>query len=329
MAVQPATRHHLDRRITRPILAVVFVLAVGTLGYEHIEGWSIQRSFFFTIISLSTVGYGDYGLSRDGQIFTTFLLLGGIGIMTYSVGQIVQIAVERQMDKERKMRRTIEHMSEHYIICGLGRLGRAVCQRLAGEDIPFVGVDVDDDVVTEMIEQGLPALAGDATSDDFLRQAGIERARGLVCVSGSDTDNIVMTLSARAMRPDLEIISRAEHEDSVRKLERAGATRVISPVRSSGARIVDTILRPHLTDFLERACLGEQDLELAEITIQPGSTLDGSTTGQYGSAHPELVFVAMRTGGQTCVRPASDRPLAPGDVLLVAGRSNRRQRPLC
>jgi voltage-gated potassium channel len=299
---------------------MLIVILAGTGGFMWVEGWDFWKSLFFTLITITTVGYGDYGLSDAGERFTAILLIGGIVVATYALGQVVQVLVDYRFAWERKMNRQIHRLSDHFIICGLGRIGRAVCIKLARENVPFVGIDTDERAVEDMIEHGHLARVGDATDDSVLEECGIQRARGIACVAGSDTENIVITFSARAMNPDLLIVSRAEHEDSVRKIRRAGASRIISPIRTGGLSIAKAILNPCVADFIEEADDVEGGISLSEMIVKADSPLDGTTVREYVARHGSVVLIALkRRDGALRIRPGADETLGAGDVLIVAG----------
>lgn len=306
--------------LARASIALISVVVVAAIGYAWIEQWSLGQSFFFTFVTLTTIGYSDYDLSEAGKAFTMFVMIGGLAVVTYSAGKILPSLFSHQLAWERKMENRIQKLTDHFIVCGLGRIGRAVCQRLAREGVPFVAIDPKQEQVAAVIETGYLALVGDATNDELLDEAGISRARGVACVTDSDTENIVITLSARAKSERLMIISRADKEETVRKIQRAGATRVISPIRSGGISIANAILKPNLAEFLERTHDRTTDLELAEILIQPESNLVGATIGEKGAKHERIALVALkREGDEPRPRPKTDERLAAGDVLIVAG----------
>ena len=316
----PAPRQTPRLKLLRAAAALVGVVAAGTLGIMLVEGWGFVQSLFFTLITLTTVGYGDYGLSESGRIFAVGLMVGGLAVVTYSAGQILPPLFNHQLVWERKMNNRILKLKDHFIVCGLGRIGQAVCQHLARDGVPFIGIDPDPESVAILIDADHIALVGDATDDDVLEEAGIERAKAIACVTGSDSENIVITLSARERNPDLLIVSRAEHEDAFRKMQRAGATRVISLVRSGGLNIVNSILKPNLAEFLDLTHDRGEDFELAEITVEAGSALDGSTIRDKGSSHKNILMIALkRPRAATRLRPNPDESLRSGDVLIVAG----------
>ncbi len=316
----PAPRKTTRLALLRASAALAGVVFLGTAGIMLVERWSFIQSLFFTLITLTTVGYGDYGLSEMGKIFTAGLLIGGLGVVTYCAGQLLPSLFNRQLIWERKMNHRIMKLKDHFIVCGLGRIGQAVCRHLARDGVPFIGIDPDPKAVATLIDADHLALVGDATDDELLEEAGIGRARAIACVSGSDSENIVITLSARERKPDLLIVSRAEQEDAIRKMQRAGATRVISPVRTGGVSIVNAILKPNLAEFMDLTGDRSEDFELAEIMIETKSALDGSTIRDKGSRFGNALVIALKRDGRpTRLRPDPDEALGGGDVLIVAG----------
>ncbi|MFT5423521.1 MAG: voltage-gated potassium channel [Phycisphaerales bacterium] len=313
--------HHLRARIfRRSLLLLAGVLVLGTGGYTLTEGWSPWESFFFTIVTITTVGYGDHGVSHNGQVFTAVMMVLGIGSLTYTVGQLVQAAVAFGFDQERNMRRQILNLRNHVIVCGLGRIGTQVCELLDEAGAGFVVIDLSEQKVEQARRRGWIALDGDATDDHLLQDAGIAQARALVSVASRDSDNIVVTLSARSIAPGLDIYSRAEHADSVRKIRRAGATHVVSPVMVGGQKITEAILRPSLVGLLDPVLGGGQAVRLFEIQIEANSPLAGRTIDQIGAAHREVVFVAMaHEDGTVGVRPEPSQTLSPGQTYVIAG----------
>jgi voltage-gated potassium channel len=308
-----------NHRVARAIGAAAAVVLLGTSGFMFLEEWPFWDALYFTLVTITTVGYDDNGLSPNGERFAAIILVGGIAIATYSLGIVVQACVERELQWERGMQKRIGQLTDHYIVCGLGRIGSAVCERLAAEGVAFVAVDPSEELIQGAAERGDLAMVGDATDDHILQACRIDRARGIACVASNDTTNIVITLTARELNPDLLIISRAEEEDSVRKIQRAGATRVISPSRTGGLSIANTILKPNLAELLDDSedSLG---VEFTEMTIAAGARLDGMTVDAYCRSHPAVVFVAVRhASGEIRLRPEPNETLKAGDVLIVAG----------
>ncbi len=318
----PSASHvSLPRRLFRLALPMVAMMTIGTLGFMWTDGWPPERALYFTIVTVSTVGYGDYELSDAGRRFALLMIMGGFAVVTYFVGQLIQIVVERQLDWERAMRKQAAAAADHFIVAGFGRIGQIVCESLHKEQIPFVVIDQDRDKAENAARKGYTTVVDDATHDSVLRSCGIERARGLVCLTPSDAVNIVITLSARGICQGLPIISRAEDEDGVRKMKLAGATRIISPIQRGALAVANSITKPHVIDFFDETCESADNVEFCRIAVRPGSALDGGTITGCGLARSEsLVPVAIqRAKGAMVIRPAADQRLEAGDTVIFAG----------
>lgn len=313
--------HEHQARLRRAILALAFVLVGGTCGFMLIEpNWGFWRSFYFTLITVTTVGFSDEGLSETGRRFTTLLLVAGIATATYAFGQIVQAAVTYQLAWRRRMQNQIDKLSNHFVVCGVGQVGRAVCKQLAADDIPFVVIEQDAERFEQARAAGLLCVQGSATEDLVLQRAGIERARGIVCAVDSDSENIVITLSARELNPDIVIVSRADDESAVQKIKRAGATHVVSPALRGGSDIANLLIRPHLAEFLAQSHCSSDEFTLSEITVHPDAPLVGQSLRDYGRKENSVVFVAIkRANGKTTVRPGADETFQPKDIVIVVG----------
>lgn len=309
------------RAACRCVAVLAFVIAFGTLGFwyiEHDNNWDLWKSLFFTLITITTVGYGDQGLSPTGEKFAAILLLFGIGGATYSISSLVQIAVTYQATRKQKMQSKIERLKNHYIICGFGRIGRTVAEELQNAKTPFVVVDCEPRIVDEAIEHRFLALQGNSTDDEVLRHAGIERAKGIVCATSSDAENVFVALCANELNPGVFIACRAGTDSSIRRMERAGAQLVVSPYTTAGQNIADAILRPQLAQFLHSNRSG--DIELGEFTIANDSPLVGETVRSVGERLPTVVFVAVRRhGAHSPIRPGGTQEFAVGDTITVAG----------
>jgi voltage-gated potassium channel len=316
--MRPATDD--SQRLMRAVFALGLVLSLGTTGFVLIEGWDVWRSLYFTVITITTVGFGDEGIGEMGKRFTTVLLLGGIATATYAFGQIVQIAVSSQNRWRSRMDQTIKRLNDHFIVCGLGTVGRTVCHRLQEEGAPFVVVEADAERVERGCALGYLVLQGSATEDDVLHSAGIDRARGIVCAVNSDSDNIVITLSARTLNPTIQIVSRVDADDAEHKVERAGASHVVSPGIKGGMEIADVLVRPRLAAFLRQSSTDKTGFRLGEIEIRSGSPLVGRTLREYGESEPGILFVAITSeDGTTRSRPPISEPIRADDTMIVAG----------
>ncbi|MEO1534017.1 MAG: potassium channel protein [Planctomycetota bacterium] len=310
----------IDPAIARAVAILLIVVLTGTAGYVWIEGWSPLHALFFTIITITTVGYSEYGLSMEGELFTIFVMVGGIGTVSYAAGTLVRRAIAQSLNPERRMLQRIKSMRDHYIVCGFGRMGRRVARQLVASDVQFVVIDTDSKLVAQARELGMIALEGDATEDGTLEAAGMDRAASLAAITSSDAVNAMICLTAHAIAPDLRIIARAEDEDSIRKMTRAGASRVLSPSSHGADGIAQTLLRPDAAKILFGDGAVDSALTFGEVTIDTHSPLAGRTLRDIGAASPSVVFVAAtHASGEVEMRPSADRPLDTGDVLIVAG----------
>ncbi len=218
------------------------------------------------------------------------------------------------------MQKNINQLDDHYIVCGVGRVGRTVCKRLSEASIPFVVVEKDDGQFESARSCGYLAIHGVASEDAVLLRAGIERARGVVCAVDSDSENIVITLSARELNPKAVIVSRADAEDIVPKIRRAGASHVVTPSLRGGEVIANLLTRPHLTEFIEQSARADSPFKLGEVTVDSNSGLVGRSLREYGKQEQSVAFLAVKhTDGTTRIRPGADETFRPGDVVIVVG----------
>jgi len=298
-----------------------------------IEGWDAWDAFYMTIITITTVGYEEvHRLSRTGQAFTVVLLLSGVGAALYTFTLLATVVVEGGLPKRlqrRRQQRMLETVKDHFIICGYGRIGSIVAQQFRRQRIPYVVVERNAERVQAAIEEGALGVEADASREDVLKRVGIDRARGLIAVVGTDAENVYAVLSARVMRPDLFIVSRAETEDATSKLKRAGADRVISPYQIGAVQIAQTALRPAVVDFMELATSSDNlELAMEQITIGPQSTLanrsivEANLRQKYGV----IVVGIQREDSRMEFNPEPATSIRPGDKLVVLGRPESLKR---
>jgi voltage-gated potassium channel len=314
-------------RAQGPGFAVALLAGItvgGTIGYMLIEGWNAWDAFYMTVITVTTVGYREvHVLSRTGEAFTVVLLVGGVSTALYTFTLLATLVVEGGVPKgllRRRHERMLEALKDHFIICGYGRIGTIVAQQLQRQRVPFVVVESDPERQLQAVEHGALAVEADASREETLRRVGIERARGLVAVVGTDAENVYIVLSARVLRPDLFIVVRAQTDDATLKLTRAGADRVISPYRIGAMQIAQTALRPAVVDF----ATSTENLELAmeEILVAPDSVLaNQSIVGanlrrRYGA----IVIGILRRDRRMEFNPEPDTVIHAGDTLVVLGR---------
>jgi voltage-gated potassium channel len=313
-------------RLLLPLLSLATVLAGGTLGYVFIEGWSAWDAFYMTVTTVATVGYREvHPLSRAGQAFTLLLVFSGVGTALYTFSTFATVVVEGGWSrylKERRRSRMIDNLSDHYVVCGFGRIGAIVANEFKRQHTPYVVVDRDPERVANAIAMGHLAIEGDASREETLRRLGIERARGLVAAVGTDAENVYAVLTARVMKSDLFIIARAEGEDSLQKLKKAGADRVISPYRIGAVQIAQTALRPAVVDFVEIATSSDNlELSIEEIRVEEGSAIAGKA---LSAAIPRdkvnvVVVGIQRARGRMEFNPTANTILNAGDHLIVLG----------
>ena len=312
------------RAVLRCAVTVLSIVLIGTLGFRLIETqWSLWDSFYFTLVTITTVGYGDYGISKTSQIFAAFLLLCGIGTFTYSLSTLIQIASDVDAAMRRKMKSKIAKCNGHIIVCGYGRIGRMICKEIERGGMQCVVVERDADQAKLAMDEGRLVIEGIASEDEVLLQAGIRRAQGIVCAVDCDAENMFITVSARDLNPECRVISRAESKQAARKLEQAGASMVISPHQMAGKTIATAFLHPRLTRFLHTGDDSARYFELSEVEIEPGSGVVGETVAQFGAKADGVVFVAIeRTGGELIVQPRGDTQFHEGDVVIFAGSNH-------
>ena len=312
----------------KPLLALLGVLCFGTLGFMVIQDqWGFWKSFFFTLITITTVGYSDYQLSPAGEKFAIILLLFGIATATFAFKQLVTSVINHGSLRRYKMQRAIDKLSKHTVICGWGHLGRVVCERLIDAGKPFVVIEKDPDRFEEACFLGHLCIQGSATDDMVLLQAGIDRAECLACAVPVDMENIIITLSAKELNANLRIISRVDEEGGAPKMRRAGASFVVSPAQKGGDEIANMIVNPHLTKILAHTKQDYEGIAISEVCIEEGSDLSGKTLEDYGKAEPSLVFIATKNQiSDMLLRPTSSTAIRPGDVVVVAGDAPAIQR---
>lgn len=317
----------MPRNIVRHLLiwfsVLVLLSLLGAAGYMWLEGWSFPDSLYMVVITLTTVGYREIGeMGHPAQFWTMGLAISGIGMIGGSIGLIVEeilsdVTIEKR--KARAMTKTIEQSRDHFIVCGYGRVGSLVARELFEEGHAVVVVDIRPESLAKAQEEGFPIVPGDGTSDDVLQQAGIERARGLICSMDSDTNNVYVTLSARALNPKLIIVGRAGVEGVSRKLLQAGADRVVSPYAIAGRRIAAMAIRPEVMDFFDAALShGDLSFSIEEIEVSPGGRLEGQRVGSL-RADGIFTLAIIPQGGRYQANPYDDRLVCAGEKLIVSG----------
>jgi len=308
---------------------IIIVIAFGTAGYQLIEGWNFLDALYMTIITLTTVGYREvHELSSRGMIFTIVLLLVGVGTFLYALSAGAKIILEGELQEmfgRKRLEKKIKELKGHYIVCGYGRMGKIICRELKAKNVPFVAIERNGDFLNNRLDDFL-GISGDATNDDILREAGIERAKGLISVLPNDALNLYVVLSARELNPDLHIVARAGEEGSENKLLRAGADKVVSPYHIGGLRIAHTILRPAVVDFIEFATkTGNIELQMEEVTIPAGSRMADKSLDQCGIGRELGIIIVgiKRHTGEMRFNPTSRSTIKAGDTLIALGEISK------
>ena len=314
----------LRKRLILSGLLIFLIVAVGTAGFIIIERWNFLDALYMTIITLTTVGYGEvHSLSSEGRIFNIFLIIGGVGTVFYALSTGAKLVLEGELQEmfgRKRLEKKIKDLHHHYIICGYGRMGRIICRELNAKGEEFIVIEKNPDKLHE--KENILIMEGDATQDAVLIEAGIEKAKGLILVLPTDAENLFVVLSARGLNPQLLIVARAGEEGSGQKLLRAGADKVTSPYHVGGLHMAHTILRPAIVDFIEFATKsGNIDLQMEEVTISEKSKLVGVTLDEGGIGRDlGIIIVAIRkSSGEMKFNPTSRNIIEAGDTLIALG----------
>ncbi|MDP3028574.1 MAG: NAD-binding protein [Deltaproteobacteria bacterium] len=315
-----------SRNILIGVTILIFVIAFGTSGYMLIEKWDFSDALYMTIITVTTVGYGEVRpLSGSGRVFTICLLIMGVGFVFYMFGTITQIMVEGQFRRllgRRKLGKQLAALKDHYIICGYGRIGQIISREIAKKPLPLVIIENNPDLIKTIEEQGHLFIEGDATREDTLLKANIQKAKGLVATVSSDADNVYIILTARGLNPGLYIMARVVDEKAERNLLQAGATRVISPYHIGARKMAQVILRPAVTDFIEVAVhRGGMELQIEEIPVRAPSRVTEAPLKESGIRQElGLIIIGIqRASGEMLYNPPPDARIQVGDTLIAMG----------
>lgn len=313
------------RRVLTAAGLLVGVLSIGTVGYMLIEGWTFLDSLYMTVITVTTVGFKEVAqTSPAGQVFTITMIFAGVGGIAYSVGALAEFMIEGQLTElveGRRMTKRIEHLSGHYIVAGMGRVGSVVCTTLAEQGVPFVVVDRCDECEVEALEHGWLYLSGDATAEDTLESAGIMRAKGLVTALDTDADNLFVAMTARGMNADLFIVARSSTVSSESKILRAGADRVVTPNVIGGRRMASSVIDPFVSDYLELVSHSEGvEFRLDTFRVTERSSLAGRSIREARVRDATGAYImAVAHEGVTDSHPSAGYVLQAGDHLVAFG----------
>ncbi|HXX56808.1 MAG TPA: potassium channel protein [Thermodesulfovibrionales bacterium] len=321
--------NRLRKQFVFSLVLIVIVILSGTIGYMGIERWTVFDSLYMTVTTITTVGYGEvHPLSDMGRLFTLVLIVFGVSTILYTFNNAARIVIEGEIQEifgRKKLEKKIKGLRNHYIVCGYGRMGKVICKELKEKEANFVVVEKEQ-IAPDTSGGDVLFIRGDATRDEVLKEAGIERATGLISVLSTDAENLYVVLSARVLNPALSIVARAGEEGSEEKLLRAGADRVVSPYYIGGLRIAHSVLKPAVVDFIEFATRsGNIDLQMEEIFVQEGSKIAGSTLDECGIGRElGIIIVAIkRSDGEMLFNPTFRTSIKSGDVLIALGERSK------
>jgi len=311
------------------VVLLVLVIIYGIVGYTLIERWNLLDAFYMTIITISTVGYSElHSLSTAGRLFTSTLIVVGVGTMLYGFGVFAETLTDNTFvnyRRERQLERALNQLRDHFIICGYGRIGTQIVAEFEDHKVPYAVIDQTDEALVRLRNEDRLHVEGDASSEEILKLAGIERARGLISAVDSDERAVYITLAARALRPELYILSRAGRPESIRRLELAGANRVISPYRMAGHRMAELALRPALVDLLDTLHHGVSEIAVEEMLVKPGMAALGKTVAEVGLLSTDVakLLAVRRRDGTVHINPGPDLRLEEDDLLIALGSEDQ------
>ena len=314
--------------VTRGLLLLLFWVVLGTYGFSVIEGWTPLDAIYMTLITITTVGYGEiHPLSNQGRLFASVLILGGIGTAVYTFTRLGQWVFEGELSGilgRRRMKTELERLKDHFIVCGFGRVGRLVAEGLVDRFLPFCVVENNPTLEEDLQKGGYLYLIGDATEEEILREAGVGNARVLLALLPTDAENLYLTMSAKEINPKIHAIARAMDEKAEMKLKRGGADEVVSPYRTASMRVLQAAVKPTVVEFIELATSRQQlELSLEEVKLGERSGLVGHSIAEaeirrnYG-----VIIVAIkRSTGEMVFNPDPSVKTVAGDTLVAIGKT--------
>jgi voltage-gated potassium channel len=306
------------------LILLALVVVGGSVGYHLIEGWSLFDGLYMTVITLATIGYGEiHPLTQAGRVFTLALILIGVAVFGFLISLLTQTLIESEITSvlgRRRVFKDISKLSNHYIVCGAGRVGIQIINELRAREVDFVVIDRNEQVAEKLLARGDLVLIGDATDENVLEGARVSTARSLITAASSDADNVYVVLTARGMNPGLHLVARASDQHAERQLLRAGANRAISP--TMGHRMAQSALSPAVADFIELTTSTRSlDLGFEQVRVMPGSPLDGCKLRDSGirAQHNAMIVAITGRDGQMTFNPDGERQLHAGDLLIAIG----------
>jgi voltage-gated potassium channel len=315
-----------QKRLRYAVIAVLGVIAFGAIGFKIVMDWPWFNCFYFTLVTITTIGYGEpEGMTLAGRYFTVALILVGVGTIGYALTTAARAVLEFELVSafgRRKMYKDINKLRSHYIVCGCGRMGSRIVREMEKRGVDFVVIDSDEVTAERLLTEGNLVLMGDATKDEVLTGAGIERARGLVCAVTSDPNNLYITLAARDLNKDLFIVARASDEAARTRLLKAGANKVVSPVITGSHQMAQMLLKPAVADFIELATMTDMlELEMEQIEVRGTSPFVGKALREtrFRSDLDVIIIAIKRIGGDMIFNPSAETVIEENDALVALG----------
>lgn len=317
-------------KLRLPLFVLFTIIIVGTLGYRFLYPITLLDAFYMTIISISTVGFREViELDPRGKLFTVFLILSGLGGLTFTVTNLFRFIIEGHLlglVKRRQMEKSLDSLKDHYIICGFGRVGEQIARDFEKAGRRFVVIDENPEALQRVQDRDYLYVEGNATSDEILKKAGIERAKGLVAASDSDPDNVLTTLSARMLNPTIFIVARASSADVFEKLHKAGANRVVSPYLSTGQKMAAMLLKPLVHEYLDSMAYGTDiEIRLEELELPGDAEIVGQTIKDSAirKRTGTTILAIKKENGQALTNPGVSTILEAGDHLILVGTTDQ------
>jgi voltage-gated potassium channel len=322
------------RRVVQIIAAIATVIGIGCTGYMTVAGAPLFESVYMALTTITTIGYGEIiPLGRAGRIFNIFYIVIGVATVLVAFGVLTQAMIELELSgyfQKRRRRRMINNLKSHFIVCGYGRVGRSASEELKKSGVPILVVDKSEERVERAIQAGLLAVAADSTRDEVLRDVGIDRARGLIAALSTDADNTYLILTAKALNPLLPVATRVSEQESERKLRRAGADVVFAPYTITGQRLSQSLLKPHVNEFIDFTTGNDMGLDIRIEQVQVSATSEYvSKSLRQAQLRAELgviVLAIRKVSGQMIFNPPADAEIGAGDHLIVMGQPAQLRR---
>jgi voltage-gated potassium channel len=323
---------HLRRRLALIAIALVLVLTCGTVGFMWIEHYPVFDAFYMTLTTVTTVGYAEIrALSHAGRVFNSFLIFFGVTTIFLAVGAMTQTLIELELNQffgKRRVKKMINKLEGHIILCGYGRVGRGAADELRKAGTPFVVIDHNDERVERAMTAGMLAVLADAGRDETLRDVGIATAKGLIATLASDADNLFVVLTAKTLNPNLQLSVRIAEESSEQKMRRAGADFVFAPYTTTGHHMARAMLKPHVLQFLDFTEQPGVDVEIEQVHVTGQSAFAGRALADVDIQYKTgVVILALRKAtGEMLFNPAPDVKMSAGDHLIAMGDASNLQK---